>query len=89
MKQISDRRRAQLAVYSVQRRAFLKAHPVCQVARYIPGLNPKARSRDIHHTAGRYGGNYLNESTWLAVCRKAHDWIHSHPKEARAKGWLV
>lgn len=88
MKQISDRRRAQLAIYSAKRRAFLKAHPVCQVSRYIPGLNPKARSRDVHHVAGRYGGAYLDETTWLAVSRQAHDWIHSNPRQARKRGWL-
>jgi hypothetical protein len=86
---MSDRRRAEGALYRQKREAFLKAHPVCQVARYIPGLNPRAKSKDIHHTAGRYGGAYLDESTWLAVCREAHDWIHAHPREARARGWLV
>lgn len=89
MKQISDKRRAQLALYMPKRKAFLKDHPVCQVARYIPGLNPKARSRDVHHKAGRLGTNYLDESTWLAVSREAHNWIHSHPGQARARGWLV
>lgn len=86
---VSDRRRAESAIYLKKRAAFLKAHPVCQVARYIPGLNPRARSVDIHHKAGRYGGAYLDESTWLAVCRHAHDWIHSHPRQARERGWLT
>ncbi len=49
---------------------------------------PVPRSCDIHHKAGRTGANYLDESTWMAVSREAHEWIHSHPKEARAKGWL-
>lgn len=89
MRQISTKRRVQLTIYLRQRMLFLRAHPVCQVSRHIPGLNPRARSRDIHHTAGRYGGNYLNEKTWLAVCREAHDWIHANPKAARAKGWLI
>lgn len=47
------------------------------------------RSTDIHHKAGRTGSNYLDTSTWMAVSRAAHDWIHTHPKEARARGWLV
>jgi len=29
-----------------------------------------------------------SKSTWLAVCRNCHDWVHSHPKESRALGYL-
>jgi hypothetical protein len=46
------------------------------------------RSTEVHHTAGRIGKNYLNQSTWMAVCRENHRWIHDHPSEARAKGYL-
>lgn len=44
---------------------------------------------EVHHKSGRYGGNYLNESTWLAVCRDAHEWIHNNPSLARARGMLT
>ncbi len=47
------------------------------------------RSTEVHHTAGRTGENYLDESTWMAVSRQAHEWLHAHPREARAKGWLA
>lgn len=47
------------------------------------------KSCDVHHKAGRTGGNYLAESTWMAVSRDAHDWIHANPSEARRRGWLV
>ena len=45
---------------------------------------------DIHHT---YAGSnrdtyYLVQSTWLSTCRSCHNWIHSHPKEARLLGCL-
>lgn len=46
------------------------------------------RSEEIHHTAGRMGGNYLNEHTWLAVCRANHDRIHRNGKAARAAGLM-
>jgi hypothetical protein len=46
-------------------------------------------SCDVHHRAGRSGTNYLDESTWLAVCRAEHEFIHQHPSEARRRGWLV
>lgn len=45
-------------------------------------------SCDIHHTHGRTGSNYLDEATWMAVCREAHDRIHENPRWARAKGYL-
>jgi hypothetical protein len=45
---------------------------------------------DVHHT---YAGSnrdafYLVQSTWKAACRNCHDWIHSHPAEARTLGYL-
>ena len=82
MNPVSDRRREEAKVYAAKRKAFLAARPKCQVCW-------KAKSKDVHHRAGRHSGNYLNESTWLAVCRHDHDWIHAHPKEARANGWLI
>jgi hypothetical protein len=47
----------------------------------------KWSSTEIHHT---YCGKdrakyYLDESTWIAVSRDGHNWIHDNPKEAREK----
>jgi hypothetical protein len=82
MKRVSDRRREEAKEYAAKRTAFLARRPKCQVCW-------KAKSKDVHHKAGRYAGNYLNEETWIAVCRHCHDHIHAHPKEARARGLLV
>lgn len=43
---------------------------------------------DLHHRAGRAGENYTDPKTFAAVCRPCHDWIHSHPREARATDWM-
>jgi hypothetical protein len=41
-----------------------------------------------HHIYGR--GKYLcDSSTFMAVCPTHHQWIHQHPKEARARGYIV
>ena len=48
----------------------------------------KKRKLDIHHKAGR-GRFYLDVSTFMAVCRECHDYIHKWPKESREKGWLI
>jgi len=81
---VSDRRKREGAQYRVQRLAFLKAHPTCQA---LLG-NCATVSRDVHHMAGRLNGNYLNETTWLAVCRNCHDFIHGHPRTAKIMGLL-
>jgi hypothetical protein len=92
---MSARRQRQAKAYSLLRSAFLKAHPYCQAWARIIAAHPEAklpkvgpRSAEVHHKAGRHGGFYLNTDTWLAVSRSAHNWIHDHPKEARALGLL-
>lgn len=99
---VSKKRKREARTYTAKKKAFLQAHPWCQaflshaqVNEDYPGAVAMAvllgcpRSVDIHHKAGRTGSNYLDESTWMAVSRLAHDWIHTHPKEARKRGWLV
>lgn len=86
----SSRRQKEARLYTKKRKAFLEDHPYCEVSHLIWGGIPRwVSSTDIHHKAGRIGKNFLDDSTWMAVSREAHDWIHSHPKEARAKGWLI
>lgn len=85
VKPISDTRQMEGRLYRTKRTKFLTDRPRCEAA--LPGCG--GPSCDVHHRAGRYGGNYLNEATWTAVCRPCHDWIHSHPKDARERGLLV
>ena len=65
------------------RRMFLGGHPDCEAG--LPGCT--TRATDIHHMLGR-GKFFLEESTWLALCRPCHTWCHSHPSEARRLGLL-
>lgn len=96
VRRVSKKRARDGKAYSLLRAAFLQAHPFCQAWAKIITAYPQAelpqvgpQATDIHHKAGRYGGNYLNTDTWLAVCRPAHVWIHNHPKEARKLGLLT
>ena len=82
MRRVSKKREAALRIYTCQRKRFLAEHPRCEIC-------AKRASDDVHHTHGRLGANYLDEMTWLAVCRTCHEWIHSHPREAREKHWLA
>lgn len=45
---------------------------------------------EVHHKySGKDRGKYyLDVSTWMAISRDGHNWIHDNPKEAREKGYL-
>lgn len=81
---VSKKRKVEMLQYSVLRTEFL-ARPenkICPIT--------KQQTIEVHHT---YCGKdrakyYLDVSTWLAVSRDGHNWIHDKPKEAREKGYL-
>jgi hypothetical protein len=83
---VSAKRAKQDAEYLKLRQRFLTENPICQIS--VAGCSHGAT--DVHHT---YAGSnreafYLVQSTWKAVCRNCHDWIHAHPAEARIMNWL-
>lgn len=71
-------------VYFKKRKAFLALpeNKICNVSG-LPAV-------EIHHIfSGKDRDKYyLDESTWMAVSRKGHNWIHEHSKEARELGYL-
>ena len=84
--QVSSKRKKKDQEYLKLRERFLTENHLCQVT--VAGCTNGAT--DVHHTYA--GANrdafYLVQSTWRAVCRNCHDWIHSHPTEARVMNWL-
>ena len=101
IRRVSKKRAKEMRSYAQKRKAFLDMHPICQVwlkesgatetpsamcCLLLHGVGPRAT--EIHHREGR-GRNYLNEETWLAVCRQNHERIHNNPSWARANGFLV
>lgn len=71
-------------IYHVLRKDYLKDHPVCECGRN----NCKRKATDIHHKKGR--GEYLNDVRYLlAVSRVCHQWIETHPKEAKELGLSI
>ena len=84
--QVSSKREKKDTEYLKLRERFLSENPICQVS--VAGCMNGAT--DVHHT--RSGSDrstyYLVQSTWLAVCRSCHNWIHLHSKEARTLGYL-
>ena len=78
----SPKRAGERALYMVKREKFLKANPLCQACFEVAAV-------DVHHVHGRLGENYLNEKTWLAVCRTCHERIHTNPSWARDNNLLA
>lgn len=81
---VSDKRKVDNAKYLVLRIEFLgkKENQICPITKYP--------ATEIHHT---YCGKdrakyYLDTTTWIAVSRDGHNWIHDNPKEARELGFL-
>ena len=88
LRPVSLRHGIALREYYRKRKLFLSRpeNRVCSVARALWGLN--LPTTDIHHRLGRIGPLLTNERHWLAVSRESHRWIHDHPAQARARGWL-
>lgn len=85
IKKVSDKRSDQMAQYKPMRLEFLKLYPKCQ----FEGC--ECKSIEVHH---KYSGKdrskfYLDDSTWMAICRKHHAWIHAYPKQSRSMGYLM
>ena len=101
LRKTSKRRQQEYKEYMRKREKFLAMHPICQVWMLQNGLDDRCalrvadaeyvnapRSTEIHHKNGRNSKNYLDESTWMAVCHEAHVRIHAHPSWAREMGYL-
>ena len=82
LKPFSSKQQKNLLVYSLKRKVFLIENPVCQFA------GCSSQSEDLHHKFGR--GKYLNDvSTFSALCREHHTWVHENPVEAEKIGLWV
>lgn len=81
---VSKKRKVENARYSVLRIEFLSKpeNQKCPITGWP--------TTDIHHT---YSGKdraayFLDTSTWIAVSREGHNWIHDNPIESRELGYL-
>lgn len=76
MRAMTDKRREELAIYSVRGAAFRARHPWC-------GRCKKRRTTEIHHELGRLGPLLLDERHWRPRCSKCH---RREPGHANSKG---
>lgn len=82
IKQTSDRRKKEYALYLFEKAKYLKDRPMCECCGKLPSV-------DIHHKAGREGKLLYAVKYFMAVSRKCHDWIESHRSQAEEKGWII
>lgn len=81
----SPKRKKEEAIYLKMRLDFLNAHPMCEA--HLQGC--KTYASEVHHKAGRVGDLYLDQTEWLAVCRRCHQWIENHPEDAKELGFSI
>jgi hypothetical protein len=84
MRKKSKSQEEKLAIYNDLKKVYMKKNPTCVIG--VSGCTHKAT--EIHHKG--YRGRNLNKiETWASSCSNCHAWVHSHPNEARANGWLL
>lgn len=84
MKRVSTARAIAAKVYTAKRRVFLAENPMCQAG--LDGCQGAAV--ECHHKAGRHGKNFLDVSTFVALCSNCHLAVHASPNKARSLGLL-
>lgn len=80
IKKLSSKQEKINAAYSIMRKQYLKDYPKCEIC--------QEKATEIHHKAYR-GTKTLDSSTWMAICRTCHRYIHEHPKWARENEYLL
>ena len=91
---------AERAAYRAEARMFVAAAvdrgEVCTVVLGVKELREgrfyghptSAKLNEVHHKRGRLGPLLRDQRHWMAISKQGHRWVHAHPKEARARGWL-
>lgn len=79
----SEKRLKQETEYAKVKKLFLLANPKCQ----FEGCT--AKSKDVHHMAGRIGNLLTDVSKFKALCRKHHDFVELNPTWAKANGYSL
>lgn len=75
------------AYWAAAERAFGRDGGRCQAVGVVPGHTCWG-PLDAHHIAGRDGDLYTDAANLITLCRRAHAWVHDHPRDARALGLL-
>lgn len=58
---------------------YLEENPYCEAKLNVCTY----QAIEVHHKKGRIGDLLNDKKYFLSVCRNCHEWIESHPKEAK------
>jgi hypothetical protein len=87
IKTVSGKKKAEDIIYSKLRKDFLDKPENSTCRAKLPGcLGVFKQDLTVHHMKGR-GKYYLDTSTWIPLCLSCHEWVETHPKEAREMGF--
>lgn len=79
----SDKKDILDVLYSKMRKEFLSEPQNSTCKAKLPGCMGQFKENlTVHHTKGR-GLYYLDKTTWIPLCLSCHEWVETHPKEAR------
>jgi hypothetical protein len=79
----SDKKDILDVLYSRMRKEFLNEPKNATCKAKLPGCMGQFKENlTVHHTRGR-GLYYLDKTTWIPLCLSCHEWVETHPKEAR------
>jgi hypothetical protein len=78
---VSPKRAGQIAEYVKLKREYIALYPVCEV----PECDLKAV--EIHHQRGKEGERLTDVNYFMSVCRKHHEEMTEHSKDAIDKGY--
>lgn len=87
LRHVSKKMASKLSVYRVARQKYLLEHPLCEISMELFGSDDQAV--EIHHRKGRVATLLTDCRFFMAVCRRSHQWIHSNPREAMERGYIL
>lgn len=89
IKPYSEKRKKESFLYTKKRKTFLEQpeNKYCVASKIL--FNETRLCTEVHHKAGRKGKLLNYVPFWLAVSRKAHNWIHDNPEESYKLNLLI
>ena len=83
----SQKRSKEERLYVAKRIIFIQEHPMCEA--HISGICTEYATEVHHKHSGKdREQSFIDEKTWMAICRNCHNWIHNNSRDARELGFL-
>lgn len=88
IKKKSDKQKVRDFEYLKLRKDFLNLSENSSCYAKLPGIciGGFKQQLTVHHKNGRIGENLLDTKSWIPLCLACHEWVETHPKDAREMG---